>query len=323
MYIVTGGAGMIGSAMVWQLNSLGIDDIWVVDNLGSSEKWKNLVNRRFTEYLPRETFLDLVQRDALPGGIEAIFHMGACSSTTERDVDYLFRNNLEYSKTLASYAAQKDIRLIVASSAATYGDGDQGFDDASDKLDSLKPLNAYGYSKHLFDLWAKRTGMQTKMASLKFFNVYGPNEYYKGDMRSVVAKAFVRIRKTDGMQLFASDRADYGDGEQMRDFIYVKDCTAVMWWLAQHPQVNGLFNLGTGQARTWNALAKSLFAAMDKDWSVEYTPLPEQLRGKYQYFTEAKMDKLAATGCPPSAWPLEKGVADYVQNYLIQDDPHL
>ncbi len=323
MYIVTGGAGMIGSAMVWQLNNAGIDDIWVVDHLGLSEKWKNLVNRRFDRYLPREDFLDMVRRDALPGGIEAVFHMGACSSTTERDADYLFRNNLEYSKTLAEYAVGKGIRFISASSAATYGSGAQGFSDDAARLDSLRPLNAYGYSKHLFDLWAQRTGRQSRLASLKFFNVYGPNEYHKGDMRSVAVKAFAQIRETGGMRLFASDRPDYADGGQMRDFIYVKDCVAVMWWLARRPDVNGLFNLGTGQARAWNDMANALFAAMGREKAVDYIPLPEQLRGKYQYFTRADMDKLAATGCPLPAFSLEEGIADYVQGYLLGDDPYL
>ncbi len=323
MYIVTGGAGMIGSAMLWQLNEAGVDDIWVVDHLAASEKWKNLVNRRFDRYLPREDFFDLLQRDALPGGIEAIFHMGACSSTTERDVDYLFRNNLEYSKTLAAYAVAKGIRFIAASSAATYGDGKQGFADDEAALESLKPLNAYGYSKHLFDLWARRTGLQSRFAGLKFFNVYGPNEYHKGDMRSVAVKAFGRIQHTGVMQLFASDRPDYADGGQMRDFIYVKDCAAVMWWLAGRPEVNGLFNLGTGQARTWNDMANALFAALDRKKAVDYIPLPEQLRGKYQYFTQADMAKLTGTGCPPPAFSLEQGITDYVRNYLLQDDPYL
>ncbi len=323
MYIVTGGAGMIGSAMIWQLNQAGIDDIWVVDNLGTSEKWKNLVNRRFDRYLPREDFLSLVQRGELPGGIKAIFHMGACSATTERDVDYLFRNNLEYSKTLAEYALQKGIRFINASSAATYGDGRQGFADDEAALESLKPLNAYGYSKHLFDLWAKRRGIQDKFVSLKFFNVYGPNEYHKGDMRSVAVKAFAQIQETGGMRLFASDRPDYENGGQMRDFIYVKDCAAAMWWLANRPDVNGLFNLGTGKARAWNDMADSLFAAMNREKAVGYIPLPEHLRGKYQYFTQADMAKLTAFGCPPPAWPLEEGVKDYAQNYLMRDDPYL
>lgn len=323
MYIVTGGAGMIGSALLWKLNSLGIADILVVDNLGSSEKWKNLVNRRYTEYMPRELFLEKLRGDALPDGIAGIFHMGACSATTERDVDYLFRNNYEYTRTLVRYALEKGIRIVNASSAATYGNGDAGFDDDPARLEGLKPLNAYGYSKHLVDLWALRCGLQERFVSVKFFNVYGPNEYHKGDMQSVVVKAFRQVLETGRIRLFASDRPDYADGEQMRDFIYVKDCVDILWWLMRHGEVNGLFNLGTGAARTWNDLARALFAAMDRRETVEYVPLPENLRGKYQYFTEAAMGRLAATGCPMPACSLEKGVADYVGTYLSGRDMYL
>lgn len=323
MYIVTGGAGMIGSALLWKLNNEGITDILVVDNLASTEKWKNLVNRRFTEYMPREIFLEKIKTDAIRDDIEGIFHMGACSATTERDVDFLFRNNYEYTRSVVRYSLARGIRLINASSAATYGDGAAGFDDDPAKLDDLKPLNAYGYSKHLVDLWARRTEFQAAFASLKFFNVYGPNEYHKGDMRSVVVKAFQQVGETGKIRLFASDRPEYPDGGQMRDFVYVKDCVDIMWWLMQHPNVNGLFNLGTGNARTWNDLAAALFSAMGLPKTIEYIPLPDILRGKYQYFTEASMQRLANAGCPMPAHSLEEGVADYVKNYLAQADPYL
>ena len=323
MYIVTGGAGMIGSALIWKLNELGISDILVVDHLALSEKWKNLVNRRFAEYLPREIFLEKVIHDALGYTIEGIFHLGACSSTTERNVDYLFSNNTEYSKTLIRYALDKGIRIINASSAATYGNGNQGFSDAPEAVERYKPLNAYGYSKHLVDMWASRENLQDFFVSLKFFNVYGPNEYHKGDMQSVVVKAFHQVLETGKVRLFASDRPEYQDGGQLRDFIYVKDCVDVMWWLMEHPAVNGLFNLGTGSARTWNDLARALFAGMGREERIEYIPLPDHLRGKYQYFTEAPMERLKQTGCPMSRHTLEAGVADYVTNYLTQDDPHL
>lgn len=323
MYIVTGGAGMIGSALIWKLNSLGISDILVVDHLGTSEKWKNLVNRRFREYLPRETFLQRILDDALGGGIDGIFHMGACSATTERDVDFLLRNNTEYTKTLVRYALDRGIRLVNASSAATYGDGTNGFSDDAAALERLRPLNGYGYSKHLVDLWAEREGLQNAFVSLKFFNVYGPNEYHKGDMRSVAAKACLEIRETGRMRLFASDRPDYADGGQMRDFIYVKDCAEAMWWLMSNPSVNGLFNLGFGRARTWNDLARAIFAAMNRPEVIEYVPLPEHLRGKYQYFTEAAMGRLAKTGCPMPRYGLEEGVGEYVAAYLCGEDPFL
>ena len=323
MYIVTGGAGMIGSAMIWKLNSLGITDILVVDNLGTSEKWKNLVNRNFLEYMPREIFLERVLTGTLPSPIKGIFHMGACSATTERDIDFLFRNNLEYTKALVQYAQSNGIRCINASSAATYGNGSQGFSDAPETLERLKPLNGYGYSKHLVDLWAKRTGAQAHFVSLKFFNVYGPNEYHKGNMRSVAVKAFAEVNETGTIRLFASDNPAYTDGGQMRDFIYVKDCVEAMWWLMEHPTVTGVFNLGTGKARTWNDMARALFKAMGKKECIEYTPLPEQLHGKYQYFTEATMDRLVAAGCPMPRYSLEEGIADYVTAYLQSDDPHL
>lgn len=323
MYIVTGGAGMIGSALLWKLNNENVTDILVVDNLASSEKWKNLVNRRYTEYMPREVFLEKIKTDAIHDNIEGIFHMGACSATTERDVDFLFRNNYEYTRSVIRYALARGIRLINASSAATYGDGAAGFDDDPSMLGNLKPLNAYGYTKHLVDIWARRTEFQAAFVSLKFFNVYGPNEYHKGDMRSVVVKAYSQVNETGKICLFASDRLEYPDGGQMRDFVYVKDCAEIMWWLMQNPNVNGLFNLGTGKARTWNDLASALFAAMGREKHIEYIPLPEILRGKYQYFTEASMRRLADVGCPMPAHSLEEGVADYVRNYLAQTDSYL
>ncbi len=323
MYIVTGGAGFIGSAMVWKLNTLGIENILIVDNLSTSEKWKNLVNRRYLSYLHRDAFLEHVRNDALGDGIEAIIHMGACSSTTERDADFLMRNNLEYSKRVCLYARSKNARFINASSASTYGDGSLGFDDAISGLNDLRPLNMYGYSKHLFDLWAYKNGYLDSIASLKFFNVYGPNEQHKGDMRSVVNKAFHQIGETGGMKLFGSSDPAFVDGGQMRDFVYIKDCVDIMWWLVEHPHANGIFNLGTGRARTWNDLVTAVFTAMGRKPSIEYIPMPEHLVGKYQNFTEARMERLRNTGCPLPTHSLEEGVADYVRNYLMDKDPHL
>ncbi len=338
MYIVTGGAGFIGSAMVWELNRRGVEDVLVVDRLGCTEKWKNLIGLKYAGYMHCDDFLGAVRDGSLderlalnnPLGrslpIRGIVHMGACSSTTERDADFLMRNNLEYSKTLANFALERGIRFVNASSAATYGDGAQGFDDDEDRLDELKPLNMYGYSKHLFDLWARRTGRLKHMASLKFFNVYGPNEYHKGEMRSVAHKGFGVIGETGGMRLFRSNDHKYSDGGQMRDFVYVKDCTAVMWWLLGHPAVSGVFNLGTGRARSWNELAAALFKAMGRPENIEYIDMPETLRGKYQNFTQANMDKLKRSGCVGGDVPLhslEEGVADYIRNYLSASDPYL
>lgn len=323
MYIITGGAGFIGSAMVWKLNAAGIDDILVVDNLSTSEKWKNLVNRRYADYMHRDGFIELVTRDALGSDITAIIHMGACSSTTERDADFLMRNNLAYSKALYLFAKSKGARFINASSAATYGDGSRGFDDDPNGLATLRPLNMYGYSKHLFDLWAQKNGYLDALASLKFFNVYGPNEQHKGDMRSVVNKAFHQISESGKMRLFRSSHPDYPDGGQMRDFIYVKDCVDIMWWLLETPSVNGIFNVGTGKARTWNDLAGAVFAAMNQPKHIEYMDMPQQLAGKYQNFTEAHMERLRAAGYEAPLHSLEQGVTDYVQSYLQSPDPYL
>ncbi|MBS7328031.1 MAG: ADP-glyceromanno-heptose 6-epimerase [Oxalobacter sp.] len=323
MYIVTGGAGFIGSAMVWKLNQMGIDDILIVDNLASTEKWKNLVNRRFTEYLHRDVFQKMMDEDRLPDQIEGIIHLGACSSTTERNVDFLMGNNVNYSKTLCRLAMAKGIRFINASSAATYGAGEQGFSDSIETALRLKPLNAYGWSKQLFDLWAIRENRINSIASVKFFNVYGPNEYHKGDMRSVICKVFADIRNGLPIRLFKSDHPDYGDGESLRDFVYVKDCVNVLWWLLEHPDVNGILNIGSGKARSWNDLAKAVYAAMELPVNIEYFEMPASLKGKYQYFTEAVMDWKAKAGCDVQFHSLEEGVADYVRNYMMQDDPHL
>lgn len=323
MYIVTGGAGMIGSAMIWKLNEMGITDIIVVDNLASTEKWKNLVNRTYEEYVHRDTFLEMVMHDQLPWEVDAVIHMGACSSTTEKDADFLMENNLQYTKAMCELALMNDARFINASSAATYGDGQFGFEDSLETMNTLKPLNMYGYSKQLFDLWADRTGRLDKIASLKFFNVYGPNEYHKGNMMSVVCKAFSQIGETKEMKLFKSYHPDYPHGGQKRDFVYVKDCVEAMWWLLENPQANGIFNIGTGTARTWNDLANSVFAAMDIEPNISYIEMPEILRGKYQYFTEAPMKRLQDAGCPVKFRSLEEGAKDYVQNYLAQEDPYL
>lgn len=323
MYIVTGGAGFIGSAMLWKLNSMGIDDILVVDNLSTSEKWKNLVNRRYRDYVHRELFFEMMRRNALDEPVEAIIHMGACSSTTERDADFLMRNNLSFSKAVCMFALDKKARFINASSASTYGDGSQGFDDDVQKMDTLRPLNMYGYTKLLFDRWAQKEDYLKEIVSLKFFNVYGPNEQHKGDMRSVVNKAFHQIGKTGEIGLFRSNTPDYADGGQMRDFVYVKDCVDIMWWLLENKHVTGLFNIGTGKARTWNDLASAVFSAMNIPVNIRYMDMPEELAGKYQNFTEARMQRLTDAGYGAPMHSLEEGVADYVRNYLQMPDPYL
>lgn len=323
MIIVTGGAGFIGSAFVWKLNQEGIDNIVIVDRLGTSDKWKNLVNLRFVNYIHKDDLLEMIDTDMVPFEVDAIIHMGACSSTTERDADYLWHNNYAYTKLLAEWALERNIRFIYASSAATYGDGTKGFSDNHKTIPELKPINMYGYSKQVFDLWALRQKLENKMAGIKFFNVFGPNEYHKGDMSSVIFKAFHQIKETGKVKLFKSYKKEYKDGGQMRDFVYVKDCVNVMWWLLKNPKVNGIFNLGTGQARSWNDLIKAVFTAMKKKANIEYIAMPEALRNQYQYFTEAEMSKLKKTGCPVKFASLEDSVRDYVVNYLQKSDPHL
>ncbi|MBT8490979.1 MAG: ADP-glyceromanno-heptose 6-epimerase [Deltaproteobacteria bacterium] len=323
MIVVTGGAGFIGSAFVWKLNSEGIDNIVIVDRLGTSEKWQNLVNRRYVDFFHKDDFLKMICEDRLSFNVEAIIHMGACSSTTERDCDYLMENNYRYSRRLAEWAVKKDIRFIYASSAATYGDGTLGFSDDDNVTETLRPINMYGYSKQVFDLWVQKNKFEKIFTGIKFYNVFGPNEYHKDDMRSVIHKSFGQIEGTGKVRLFKSYRAEYGDGEQKRDFIYVKDCVDVMWWFLQNQNIAGIFNLGTGKARTWNDLVGAVFSAMGREPEIEYIDMPESIRPQYQYFTEARMDKLRSAGNTIPFQSLEQSVTDYVVNYLEKNEQHL
>lgn len=322
MIIVTGGAGFIGSSVIWQLNQRGLTDILVVDNLSSSEKWKNLVNRRFSDYLHKSKLLELLRLGKLKN-ISAIVHMGACSSTTEQDADYLMQNNFHYSKALAEYALSKGIRFINASSAATYGDGQDGFSDDPTSLEQLRPRNMYGYSKHLFDLWAKDSKALPRLASLKFFNVFGPNEYHKTDMSSVVYKAFLQVKNEGCIKLFKSYEDEYIDGGQMRDFVYVKDCARIVDWLMENTQANGIFNIGSGQARTWNDLAAAVFSAFGLRPRIEYVEMPAAIKKSYQYFTQAQGDRLKSLGFTLAYTRLEEAVVDYIGGYLQNQDPYL
>ena len=324
MVIITGGAGFIGSAMLWELNRNGEENIMIVDDLGSTTtgKWRNLSGLCFTDFIAKDLFPDLLERRALEG-ISAIIHMGANSSTTETDADHLLANNFGYSKKIASYCMANDVRLIYASSAATYGDGSNGYSDNIDGVDTLRPLNMYGYSKQLFDRWALKHGVLGKASGLKFFNVYGPNEYHKDDMTSVVFKAFHQIGEKGRVQLFQSHRPDYLDGQQLRDFIYVRDCTAIMAWMLENPSVSGLFNVGTGTARSFRDLATATFSALGRQAEINYIPMPETLRDKYQYYTCAEMAKLRSAGYTKTFTSLEEGVKEYVQHYLAADNPYL
>ena len=318
--LVTGGAGFIGSALIWDLNQRGVDDIVVADFLGTDEKWRNLTPLRFNDYLEADDLLRRVELDdpAL-ADVELVFHLGACSSTTERDASYLVRNNFEYTKTLARWALAHDARFVYASSAATYGDGAAGMSDLELDVGVFRPLNMYGYSKQLFDLYAARHGFLDGIVGLKYFNVYGPNEDHKGEMRSLVHKAYRQIVETGKVKLFKSYRPDFRDGEQMRDFLYVKDAVNLTIELAETTTAGGLFNVGTGQAHTWIDLAAAIFEALDQPPNLEFIEMPEGLRGKYQYFTQADLTKLRGYCKSVDITPLKEAVRDYVQNYLVPE----
>ena len=311
--LVTGGAGFIGSAIVWELNRRGITNILISDLLGRDEKWKNLRALRFADYIEAD---ELSRRLGAIGNFTAIFHLGACSATTETDASYLIRNNFEYTKMLAHFALDRACRFVYASSAATYGEAAAEIPETV-ALSTLRPLNMYGYSKHLFDCYAERAGFLDRITGLKYFNVFGPNEYHKGDMRSVVHKAYGQIEESGRASLFKSYRAEYPDGGQCRDFLYVKDAVAATLFLAEHVNGGGLFNVGSGEPNTWRTLVESIFGALGREPEIEYVDLPEYLRAKYQYFTRAKIDKLRAAGfCRPMT-PLPEAVGDYVSGYLV------
>lgn len=308
--ILTGGAGFIGSCFLWKLNNEGIGDIIVVDDIDGSGKKKNLSGKKYSDYIQKDDFLKLVEKDKLPKP-GYVVHMGACTSTTLDNEDYFKKNNLEYSKSLAKWAFKHNAPLLYASSAATYGDGSLGYDDSNQTAYKLKPLNLYGHYKQLFDLWILDNKFDARSTGIKFFNVFGPNEYHKGDMRSVICKKFPDAKKEGRLTLFKSYRSDYKDGEQKRDFIYVKDAVEVMYYFFLKPTKTGIFNLGTGSAHSWNDVARAIFAALGIDGKIEYIEMPKNLRMQYQYFTQAKIGKLRKAGCNYAFRPLEEAVRDY------------
>jgi ADP-L-glycero-D-manno-heptose 6-epimerase len=315
--LVTGGAGFIGSALVWELNRRGAEQIVVADMLGTTAKWRHLRPLVFEDYLEASELIDSLRAGDL-GQFDLILHMGASSSTTEQDAAYLIHNNYEFSKDLAYLALHTGARFVYASSAATYGDGSAGMNDTDDltSLQQLRPLNMYGYSKHLFDTYAARSGWFSDIAGVKYFNVFGPNEDHKGDMRSVVLKAFEQIVFRNSVDLFRSYNPDYADGEQVRDFLYVKDAVDMTLHLAAS-RATGLFNVGSGVANTWNSLARAVFAALGKEPRIEFVDMPEEIRDRYQYFTQADLSKLRDTGYEAEITSLPVAVADYVQTYLV------
>jgi len=307
--IVTGAAGFIGRNVVQELNARGETDLLLVDDLGTSEKWKNLVGLQYEDIWDPETFRQAILEDVNPGETRAVIHLGACSATTETDADYLLDNNYRTTRDLCEWCLQNDVRFVYASSAATYGNGDKGYSDDDAVTPSLSPLNMYGYSKHMFDLWALKNGLFDRIAGLKYFNVYGPWEHHKGDMRSVVYKAYEQIRDTGTVKLFRSHRPDYEDGKQLRDFVFVKDAVDLTLWLTEEDSPSGLFNCGTGQARSWLDLTHAVFHALDLEPRIEFIDMPDHLRDKYQYFTQADASKLTQSGYPRPFTPLEEGVA--------------
>lgn len=313
MIVVTGAAGFIGSVLAARLTALGRGPLLLVDR--DTEKSLNLQPLSSVEILGPEKFLAALEAGTLRG-IQAILHQGACSSTTEMDIDYLRRNNTEYTQRLAEWCLKNGVYFSYASSAATYGAGELGYSDRDDLTPKLKPLNPYGRSKLALDVWAVQAGHQNQITGFRYFNVYGPNEYHKGSMRSVAHKGFEQIRDTGTLKLFKSYRPDYPDGGQKRDFVYVKDVADAVIWFLDHPEKKGIYNLGAGRAETWNEMARSLFAAMNRPLRVEYTQMPENLKDQYQYFTEADLSKLRKAGCPTRFRPLSEGVSDYVKSFL-------
>ena len=326
--LVTGGGGFIGSNLAAQLLARGTHNVVICDMFGHTEKWRNLGKHFASELISPELLFDWLARKG--GEVEMIYHLGSVSSTTEHDVDLILKHNLHLSLDLWRWCNDNGVRLVYASASATYGAGQQGFDDNGDLdyLQTLRPLSGYGWSKHLFDVHVATAiaGGRAKLpqwVGLKLFNTYGPNEYHKGDQQSVIAKIAPHAIQGGAVSLFRSYNSNYPDGGQRRDVIYVKDVVRVLLWLLDNPKVSGLYNLGTGQASTFNDMARAIFAATRKEPRIRYIDMPETLVHKYQYLTEANVSKLRAAGYTDAFTSLEDGVRDYVQNYLTKDDPYL
>ncbi len=317
MIVLTGAAGFIGSCLLAKLNAIGRQDLIIVDHLNDAQKKENLKDKKYTEYYDKKDFLEIVTNDKLDKSVDLVIHMGACSSTILQDAQYFEENNFQYSCRLAEWCLKHRARLIYASSAATYGDGAQGYRDDHARTHLLKPLNLYGLSKQKFDLWVLDHSAMNQCVGLKFFNVFGPNEYHKGEMRSVIAKVYDRVKREGKINLFKSYQSGYRHGEQKRDFIYIKDAVNIVMFFYHHSDIHGIFNAGTGQSRTWNELAGALFAAVGRKPCIEYTEMPDYLKEKYQYFTEADMSKLRKAGYQKNFMSLEDSVKDYAA-YLDQ-----
>ena len=326
MILLTGGAGLIGSAILWRLNELGRDDIVVVDHLAEGEQWQNIRPARFSDYFEKDDFQRRLEAGQFEGAFTDIIHLGACSDTTERDASYLVHNNFAYGKMLAEYAVRNGARMVYASSAATYGDGECGFLDDEDTIHRLRPLNKYGYSKQIFDEWLLHRGWLrgdapggASFVGVKYSNVFGPNEYHKAHMRSMVLRSFEQITANGKVALFKSYRPDYADGEQVRDFLYVKDAADMtLFFLLDGPgrACRGLYNIGFGSVRSWNDLARAAFAALGREPVIEYIEMPESLRPRYQYYTCLDIAKLRRAGYTAPLTSLEEAVRDYAGYFL-------
>ena len=314
---VTGGAGFIGSALLWKLNQQGIDDIFAVDIGDDKKNSPSIKGKDIREYIERDRFLELVTKGRMQEEIDIIIHLGACSDTTESNRDYLLKNNYLYSKELASWAVKNSKQFLYASSAATYGAGELGYSDSDQTIPLLKPLNEYGISKQLFDIWVLQNRLSDKVVGFKFFNVYGPNEYHKQDMRSMVNKGYYQVKETGKLKLFKSYKPEYKDGGQKRDFIYIKDALEIIWYFIENPNKKGIYNIGTGSAIAWNELGYAIFNALGVKPFIEYIEMPEKIKNQYQYFTQADLTKLRKIGCAPRFTDINDAVKDYV-TYLEQ-----
>ena len=322
MILITGACGFIGSALACALNRQGDRDLVLCDRFGQQEKWQNLLGVSFRRFIHCDQLFDFLGGTHNASQLRAIVHLGACSDTTQTDMDYLFENNVNFSIRLCQWALDNDVRFVYASSAATYGDGSQGFSDADEVTPQLRPLNKYGFSKWLFDMWVLQNAHQNQIAGLRYFNVFGPNEYHKGAMASVIFRTLPQALNEDRVCLFESHRSDCAHGEQARDFIYIDEIIDITCFVLQNRHANGIFNAGTGRAHTFNELAHGIFEGLGKKPVIEYFPMPEELRGRYQYFTRADMSRLQQAGYTSGTDRFREFVAHYVRDYLVPGCKH-
>ncbi|MCP4717331.1 MAG: ADP-glyceromanno-heptose 6-epimerase [Deltaproteobacteria bacterium] len=316
MILITGAAGFIGSAVACALNRQGRTDLILCDGFGSHDKWKNVAGLRFKRFVQREGLFAFLCEDALAQEITSVIHLGACSATTESDMDFLLDNNVDFSIELCRWAMERQVRFVYASSAAVYGDGSLGFSDADTVTPQLRPLNKYGFSKWLFDMWVLENGYRDKVAGIRYFNVFGPNEYHKGPMASVVFHTCPQAQQEGRVKLFESHRSDFAHGRQVRDFIYIDEAVDITLFLLDTPAACGIFNAGTGRPHSFNDLAEGVFAGLEKAPVIEYFPMPEELRGRYQYYTCADMRRIRDAGYPEQPDRFKEHVARYVKEYL-------